>query len=118
MPTSNAYKINYNGSVSSWGSPSFTFIFLTFLFSSGLSPLLSHRSLFLFWLWAVKPQDVQLMIIVMIKQHCVMCVVALMTMVKFSGVEFKLMVMQKDQNGNISIIMTLMNSGRQLANAG
>lgn len=48
-----------------------------------------------------------------------MCVAVLMAMAKFSGVEIKLMVMQTIKVGlvevNISIIMTLMNSGRQQA---
>lgn len=36
-----------------------------------------------------RPQNVQLMILVMIEQHCVMCVVELMALVKFSGVGIK-----------------------------
>lgn len=59
------------------------------------------------------------MIFVMIKQHSVMCVAALMAMVKFSGVEFEPTVMQTIKVGlvevNISIITTSMNSGRREA---
>lgn len=105
------------------GFPSFTFIFSSFdsFFSSGLSLLVFHSSLFLSWLWAFRPQNVQVMIFVMIKQQCVMCVCCSLNgnddvfwcenKANGDAMTIKMGLMEV----NISIIMTLMNSGRQKA---